>query len=147
MSFPPLRVMRSGDMAGLLCVDEVMLDLPPHPFAVVGHLPCGVFFQLQHELDVIVVVAGGNMEMDVENGLACGLPVIGKNVESLGFEQIHDRLRDDFGRQDEVVEFLLRHIEECFAVRPRDDQNMAEMNRVYVEDRNGMPVCVEGLGR
>src|ERR1051326_9633251 len=95
------------------------VDLLADPVGIQRHIASGVLLEFQDKLDVIVIVARGDMKMKMENGLPCGLAVVRKNIETGRLEGIHERLRDDLRglhRSEEHTSELQSHSFISYAV-------------------------------
>src|SRR5690242_14812473 len=151
-SLPRVMVMRcpagGGCNVGMgdSCLSVRELDLFPEAFAVGGHLLGVILFELEDEADVVAVVARRHVKVHVEDRLAGGLAVVGKYVEALRLERGDDRPRDDVRGGDEIGELRLRDVEKGRRVRPGNDEDMSVVNRIDVENGDGVAVGVEQFG-
>jgi hypothetical protein len=87
------------------------------------------------------------MQVKMEYGLARNSSIVRKKIVALQTELILKRAHDLLGCGENRREARLVEIEEIAAVAFGDDQRMAEMDRIDVQNREDMFVLIEDFGR
>lgn len=117
----------------------------PNSISIFLHEVVLILLEFQHKLDVVVIVSRRDVKVEVENGLSRSPAVVRKDVESARFEAIDNRLRNDSRCPDKIGQSVLREFYKGLAVCFWDDQGVAVMNWIYVENGDGVRILVEDL--
>jgi len=115
-------------------VSGLKLDLTANAIGVRRHFIARVFFQLENELNVVVVVAWRNVKMAMKDRLPRGATVIRKNIEARRIERCNNGLRYKLGGFDQIEELMIGNFEERRCMSVRNDEDVAVMNRIDVEN-------------
>jgi hypothetical protein len=87
------------------------------------------------------------MQVKMEYGLARNSPIVGKEIVALQTEFVLKRAYDLLGGSENRGEARMLEVEEIAAMAFGDDQRMAEMDRIDVQNREDMFVLIEDFGR
>jgi len=111
------------------------------------HGALAIGFELQDKPDIVAGVPRRYVHMEMENRLTCNASVIGKNVEPLKLEALHQGPCNNLRYVKDVVKILFRKRQQIGTVRFRNDQRVAMMDRMNVEYGDDPVTLKEDLGR
>ena len=110
------------------------------------HGVLAIGFELQDKPDIVASVPRRNVHMEMEHRLACNAPVVGKNVEPLKLEALHQGPSNDLRYVQDVVKILLRKRQQIGAMCFRNDQRVTMMDRMNIEYGDDPVTLKENLG-
>jgi hypothetical protein len=107
---------------------------------VLLHFTVLVFFQLKDESDVVVAIARSYVQVEMKNRLPGNAAVVGEEVESFQVQSFDKRSGNNSSSAQERSITARFQLKEITVMRFRDDQCVAEMDRVDIEDRHDVLV-------
>jgi hypothetical protein len=122
-------------------------DVVSDKVGVLFHFTVLVFLQFQDEADVVVLVTRGNMEVEMKDGLPCDTPIVREKVKPFELESLDKRRGDNSRRIHERRIALWLQREEIAKMFSWNDEGVAVMDRVDVEDRYHLIIFKEDFGR
>src|SRR5512140_574011 len=101
------------------------MNMPANSFTIFRYFVPGVFLQLEDEFNIVVIVPGRHMEVNMKYRLPCCPPIVRKDIEPGRVEGIDERLGNDFGRENERWKLDFGDFEKRGSMSFRNHQNMA----------------------
>lgn len=100
---------------------------------------------MKNKLNIVVHIAGCNVQMKVKNGLTGNSPIVRKDIEPFEIQGLDDGPCNNLRRMKDMVQILLRYAKKIPAVCFRDDQCMPVMDRVDIEDADNPVILIKNL--
>lgn len=114
---------------------------------VLFHLAVLVLFKLENKPDVVVAIAGGDMQMEMEDGLPRNAAVVREDIKSLEVKTPDERACDDSrSLQQRQITSRIK-LQEIPIMAPGDDEGVAQMDWVDIKNGNDPIVFEEYFGR
>ena len=95
------------------------------------------------EAEAIVVVAGDEVEMEVEYLLACGFSVGDKPVDAIAFEGLVQCLRDPAGEREEMSGGRVVEVGNGWRMGSWNEQSVAFVDGLDIHERQYRTVSVD----
>lgn len=114
---------------------------------VLPHFAVLVFLQFQDKPDVVILIAGCNMQMEMENRLACNGAVVREDVESFQVKTLDEGGCHHPGCAKERWIALGIEVEEVAVVNSRDDEGVPKMNWIDIKDCDDPVIFEENFRR
>ena len=136
----------------------LVLDADRRPAGFLGHWPsldgccdCGDLVHVgpagdPRQLQRIVLVAGDDVDVEVEDGLPGGGPGRVEEVEAVGLQRGLHSLGDPLGGDGAVAEVVGVDLQQVGGVPARDHQRVPARRRIDVHQRHRVLVGVDDLG-
>jgi hypothetical protein len=111
------------------------------------HFPFLILFQLEDKFDIVVLIAWSNVKVEMKDRLPRDTSIVGKNIESLQLETGDKCLSHNLGGMKNVGQILRGEVEKILAMDFGNNEGMAVVNGINVEDAHSARVLVENLRR
>lgn len=119
--------------------------MPANAVCIVADLALVIAFEFKNELDMIVFITGGDMNMEMEDRLPCNGAIVGENVEPLEVEAPDDGTGDPLRHRHDPGKGFGSEFQKIPAMSLGDDERMPIMDRVNIEDAEGVVVFVQNF--
>jgi hypothetical protein len=114
---------------------------------VLCHLAAGILLQFKDELDVVVLVARGDVKVKMEYRLSGNFSIVGENIEPVKVQAVRERLGDDVDCVHHAMERIGRERQKILAMPFGDNKGVAVVNRLNIENADSVVVFVEDFRR
>jgi hypothetical protein len=118
----------------------------PDSPGVFGHPTVLIGFELQNKPDIVSGVPRRNVHMKMEDRLAGDAAIVREDVETVNPQSPYQRSRHDLGSPHDGVEILLPESKQICGVVPGDDQGVAVMNGVDIQNGDHPVIAPENFG-
>ena len=120
--------------------------MPANAVCIVDDLALVIAFEFKNELDIIVFITGGDVNMEMENRLSCNGAIVGENIKPLEVKAPDDGVGDRLRYRHDPGKGFGGEFQKILAMPLGDDERMPVMDRVNIEDADGVVVFVQNFG-
>lgn len=100
---------------------------------------------MEDETDIVIVVAGGNVDVKMENGLAGDGAIVCKKIESFEFEGLYQGMGDGMDRLHNARKLICSHFQKVPMMPFGDDQGMSIVDRINIENGERTLIFIENF--
>ena len=123
------------------------MNIPADLLGHLRHLTVGILFQLEHKLNIIVPIPWGHVEMKMKDRLSGDSSIVRENIEAFEVETRGQRLGDRLDSVHDAGEGRRRQGQEIATMVFWNDEGVAVVDRVDVENAESVVVFVEDFRR